>query len=368
MLRPTPIVLRPRLDPKPWGGDRLARFGHVLPEADEPLGEALLTHGDAVVASGPDEGRRLGDLAATNPEAWCGPRGLAATGGAALFPLLAKLIDARADLSIQLHPDDRLAHVAGEPTGKTETWHVLAAEPGSVLYLGLAPGVDPERFATAVRAGGRDAAAMLRSVPATPGMTVFLPAGTVHALGAGVLLYELQQPSNTTYRLYDWDRRDAAGKPRPLHLDQGLAALAPTLRPEPIAPVALAGGSPARTALVACRHFALERIDFGPGESLALPPIAGPQTLTVIAGGAVVRAAANVLRLMAGATSAIPVDCAVEIEAAGETVVYRGWPPDLATEIVAPAQDAGSDDAAIANLAAPLADVLEAIAARRQGG
>src|SRR5690242_13661463 len=106
MLRPTPILLRPRLDPKPWGGDRLAQFGHGLPEAGEPLGEALLTHDDAIVVSGPDEGRRLGDLAAANPEAWCGPRGLAVTGGAAVFPLLVKLIDARADLSIQLHPND----------------------------------------------------------------------------------------------------------------------------------------------------------------------------------------------------------------------------------------------------------------------
>jgi mannose-6-phosphate isomerase len=358
-----PILLRPRLDAKPWGGDRLATFGHVLPDGAEPLGEALLTHGDAIVASGPDEGRRLGDLAAVNPTRWCGPRGLAVTGGAALFPLLVKLIDARADLSIQLHPNDRIARAAGEPTGKTETWHVLAAEPGCVLYAGLVPGADPERFAAAVRAGGGNAVAMLRTVPAAPGMTVFLPAGTVHALGAGVLLYELQQPSNTTYRLYDWDRRDATGQPRPLHLEQGLAALDPTIRPEAIAPVRLSAGRPARTALVACNRFALERIAFAAGERLVLPSIPGPQTLTVIAGDVVIQGEAGVLPLAMGQTAAIPVDYAVQVVAAGDAIVFRGWPPDLAAEIVALARSAGAANGAIAALSAPRDDVRAAMAA-----
>lgn len=364
MSRPQPIVLRPRLDAKPWGGDRLARFGHVSPDPAEPLGEALLTHGAAVVASGPDEGRPLAALAAADPAAWCGPRGLAVTGGAAVFPLLVKLIDARADLSIQLHPDDRIAQAAGEPTGKTESWHVLDAEPGSVLYLGLADGVDGERFAAAVRAGGRDAATLLRTMPAAPGMTVFLPAGTVHALGAGVMLYELQQPSNTTYRLYDWDRRDALGNPRPLHLDQGLAALDASLRPETIAPVRLGTGRPERTALVACRRFALERIVIAPGESLRLPAIDGPQVVTAFGDGVVLRTDGDALRLAPGAAAAIPVECSVEIAGADgdePTIVLRGWPPDLLSEIVAPARAAGAADEIIARLAAPLDDILAAL-------
>ncbi|HET7095517.1 MAG TPA: class I mannose-6-phosphate isomerase, partial [Thermomicrobiales bacterium] len=328
-----------------------------------PLGEALLTHADAVVATGPDEGRRLGELAAADPAVWCGPRGLAVTGGAAVFPLLVKLIDARADLSIQLHPDDRLARAAGEPTGKTETWHVLVAEPGSVLYLGLVPGADPERFAAAVRAGGRDAAAMLRTVPAAPEMTVFLPAGTVHALGAGVLLYELQQPSNTTYRLYDWDRRDPSGRSRPLHLEQGLAALDATIRPEAILPVPLGVVRPARTALVACRRFALERIAFAPGESLALPPLDGSQVVTAVTGAAALRWSTGTLSLAAGQTAAIPAGREITVEATATTVVLRGWAPDLAAEIVAPARAAGAADAAIFALSAPLDDVRAAMVA-----
>ncbi|HEU5431844.1 MAG TPA: class I mannose-6-phosphate isomerase [Thermomicrobiales bacterium] len=365
MSHSLPIVLRPRLDAKPWGGDRLARFGHVLPGAPEPLGEALLTHGDAVVASGPDEGRRLGDLAAAHPAVWCGSRGLAVTGGALVFPLLVKLIDARADLSLQLHPNDQIARAAGEPTGKTEAWRVLAAEPESVLYLGLVPGVDPARFAAAVRAGGRDAVAMVRAVPAVAGTTVFLPAGTVHALGAGVLLYELQQPSNTTYRLYDWDRRDASGQPRPVHLEQGLAALDPTGQPEAIPPVPLGEGRPARTALVACRRFALERIALARGETLALPPIDGPQVATAFGGAVIIRHVGGALRLGPGETAAIPAACAIAIacDAAAPAVVFRSWLPDLLAEIVVPARAAGAADATIARLAAPLDDIWAALAA-----
>ena len=131
--------------------------------------------------------------------------------GEPIFPLLVKLIDGQADLSIQVHPDDRAAAAAGLGTGKTEAYHILAAEPGSIIYLGLDPEVTPEEFAASCLRANGSAAGCLRQVPAAPGMTVLIPAGTPHALGAGVLLYEIQQPSNVTFRLDDWGRVDAAG-------------------------------------------------------------------------------------------------------------------------------------------------------------
>ena len=163
----------------------------------------------------------LSALASRDPAAWIGARGMEATGGRPIFPLLVKLIDGQADLSIQIHPDDRAAAAAGLGTGKTEAYHVLAAEPGSVIYLGLDPEVMLEEFAASCLLANGSAAGCLRRIPAAPGMTVLIPAGTPHALGAGILLYEIQQPSNVTFRLDDWGRVDASGIARALHHREG---------------------------------------------------------------------------------------------------------------------------------------------------
>jgi mannose-6-phosphate isomerase len=208
-----PVKVKPRLDAKPWGGRLLEAWGIRLPPG-ETIGEALLTAPEATVISGALSGTPLSALASRDPAAWIGARGLAATGGRPIFPLLVKLIDGQADLSIQIHPDDRAAAAAGLGTGKTEAYHILAAEPGSVIYLGLDPEVTPEEFATACLRANGSAARCLRRIPAAPGTTVLIPAGTPHALGAGVLLYEIQQPSNVTFRLDDWGRVDASGMAR----------------------------------------------------------------------------------------------------------------------------------------------------------
>src|SRR5262249_19744327 len=144
-----------------------------------------------------------------------------------------KLIHGQDDLSIQVHPDNDAAMAAGLGTGKTEAYHVLAAEPGSVLYLGLRPGLAEDEFRQACHRGDGSAAQCLRQVPASPGTTVLIPSGTPHALGAGSLIYEIQQPSNVTYRLDDWGRVDASGQSRDLHLAEGFAVLDAASRPEP---------------------------------------------------------------------------------------------------------------------------------------
>ncbi|MGI9255290.1 MAG: class I mannose-6-phosphate isomerase, partial [Thermomicrobiales bacterium] len=186
-----PLLLHPRLDAKPWGGARLASYGFALDAGPEPLGEALLSHGDSLVELSHGDLIKLSTLSFIDPGSFVGPMGPGVTGERDLFPLLVKFIDGMDDLSIQVHPDDLLARELGEPTGKTEAWHVLAAEPGAVLYLGIADGVDPAAFFAAAQSGDPATASMLRTVPAIPGMTVLLPAGAIHAIGRGVLLYEI---------------------------------------------------------------------------------------------------------------------------------------------------------------------------------
>lgn len=323
-----PIKVTPVLDGKPWGGQQLASCGFALP-AGTLVGEALLTAVEATVVSGVADGLTLGELARATPEAWIGPRGLAATGGRAIFPLLIKLIDASADLSVQVHPDDDFAAAADLGTGKTEAWHVLGAKPGSVLYLGLRPRAKLEEFLYACQRADGSAADFLRRVPAKPGMTIVVPAGTLHAIGAGVLIYEIQQPSNVTFRLDDWGRRDEAGQARPLHHDSGFAVLDVDSRPTPIPPVALAT-APERTLLAATRYFALERISCVAGTRTCLPAIDSPQVLTCLRGEVTLVAAEDELPLAAGETVILPVGGAGTLAADESAVVLRGWVPDIA--------------------------------------
>ena len=283
-----PVKVQPRLDPKPWGGRLLEAWGIRLPPS-ETIGEALLTAPEATVATGALSGTPLSTLASTDPAAWIGARGLEATGGRPIFPLLVKLIDGQADLSIQIHPNDRAAAAAGLGTGKTEAYHVLAAAPGSVIYLGLDPGVMLEEFAASCLRANGSAAGCLRRVPAAPGMTVLIPAGTPHALGAGILLYEIQQPSNVTFRLDDWGRVDAFGAARALHHREGLALVDPRSRPEPIPRVPLADPAADRALLVATAYFALERIAFAEDAAVRIAAVDSPQVLTPVTGAVTAR-------------------------------------------------------------------------------
>jgi mannose-6-phosphate isomerase len=344
-----PLTLRPQLDAKPWGGRRLAEWGIALPP-HERIGEALLTAPEATVVSGDFAGASLGELARLAPETWIGARGLEATGGRKLFPLLSKLLDAQTDLSIQVHPDDRAATAAGLGTGKTETYHILAAEPDSVIYLGLAPEVKEEDFATACLRGDGTAAQLLRRLAVTPGMTILIPAGTVHAPGAGIVLYEIQQPSNVTYRLDDWGRVDAGGNPRALHHAEGLPLVDPSSRPEPIAPIPLADGSATRTLLVATRYFALERIVPAAGKRLQLAAVASPQVLTCLAGTGVIETSGEPIMVTMGETVVVPVGMATGLSADEGAVLLRAWVPDLAREVIDPARAAGAPESTIHQL------------------
>ena len=206
-----------------WGGRRLAT------ELGKPIGEEedyaeswdVVDHGDnqSRVADGPLAGTTLGQLVETEGESLLGKNYPQTS-----FPLLWKFLDAHRVLSVQVHPDDARGAVLVPPDrGKTEAWIVLAADSESVLYAGLQEGVDRESFEQAI-ADGRSEECLHR-LEVRPGDCIYIPAGTVHALGKGLLIAEIQQSSNTTYRLYDWNRTGADGKPRELHIEQGLEAI-----------------------------------------------------------------------------------------------------------------------------------------------
>ena len=273
--------------------------------------------------------------------AWPPPR------GRHIFPLLVKVIDAHQDLSIQVHPTDDLALEDSDGLGKTEAWHILAAEPESAVYLGLTHGTDEAAFARACRDGNGAAAPLLRKMRAHPGTTYIVPAGTAHAIGAGVMIYEIQQPSTMTYRLDDWGRVDASGAPRQLHVDVGLAALDGLSRPEPVPDVVLQHTSPRRELLAATRYFALERITFAAGDAWNLAPVESPRVLTLQRG---------LLHLAAGRWSAmlspwqalvVPVGCDFDFVAREPGTLLHGWVPDLADDILGPARGAGIPHASL---------------------
>ena len=208
-----------------WGGQRLRTlYGKPIPE-DKPIGEAWLIsdHPSAVsvVSKGPLTGKTLHDLIEFDAEALLGrPAQLTPHGR---FPLLLKLLDSSDVLSVQVHPNDTTAAELGEPdVGKTEMWYVLHADPGAELICGLLPGTTERKCRDAIRDGRLED--YLDHFGVTPGDAVFVEAGTVHAIGKGIVLAEIQQNSDLTYRLYDWSRLDASGKSRQLHVDKGMRA------------------------------------------------------------------------------------------------------------------------------------------------
>lgn len=230
-----PLRFTPLFKERVWGGRRLARFYPDLPPG--PIGEAwvLSDHpqGRTPIANGPWAGETLSGLREHLPPerdaALMGARVLAR--GEEGFPLLFKLLDAQDDLSIQVHPADDFPGLPPGERGKTEMWVVLEAEPGARIVHGLAEGVTRDGLAAAVREG-RTVEAM-RFLTVRPGDVYYLPAGLVHALGAGLVVAEIQQSSDTTYRLYDYGRLGLDGKPRELHIDQALACCSDAPPPAP---------------------------------------------------------------------------------------------------------------------------------------
>jgi len=228
-----------------WGGDRL-RPGH------NPTAEAWVIWEDDLIESGPFAGKTLGDVAVELGDALLGAKAITHTG--TRFPLLIKLLDCAQWLSLQVHPNDVQAvelEGAGQ-FGKTEAWHILEAQPNATLIAGLKPNTSAESLASAIRDGTIIEHVQYASV--SKGDTVFMPAGTLHALGPGLLVYEVQQTSNWTYRVYDWGRPQT--ETRKLHINKSIQVTRADFAAPVISLPDCEDGSQQR--LIACEYFTLE--------------------------------------------------------------------------------------------------------------
>jgi mannose-6-phosphate isomerase len=274
-----PLKFTPILRRLIWGGRRL---GTVL---GKPIGEfgdyaeswEISDYKDAVsvVAEGPLAGTTLRELVRGRGEELLGPRFAKAD----QFPLLVKFIHAREVLSVQVHPDDEKGRRLAGDNGKTETWVIVDADPGSLIYAGLEPGVTRDLFSRAIAEGKVEP--LLHRFEPKPGDCILIEAGTVHAIGAGVLLAEIQQMSDATFRVDDWGRLGPDGKPRELHVSQALDSTDFARGPvDPLVPVATttpAGNT--RETLSSSAYFALARLQ------LTVPePVGSPERFTILMG------------------------------------------------------------------------------------
>jgi mannose-6-phosphate isomerase len=255
-----PLRFRPILRQLIWGGRRLGTVLHkpIGDQADYAESWELSDYHDqvSVVDEGDLTRTSLRDLVHSRGDELLGE----ALGPRDQFPLLVKFIDARESLSVQVHPDDETGRRLANDNGKTETWVILAAEPGSLIYAGLKPGVGRDEFTAAMHSGKVEH--LLHSFEPRPGDSILIEAGTVHAIGAGVLLAEIQEMSDATFRIHDWGRVGTDGKPRQLHLREALESINFDRGPvNPIKPETqpVAGGG-TRERLARSEYFALERL------------------------------------------------------------------------------------------------------------
>jgi mannose-6-phosphate isomerase len=238
----SPFRIEPQYVVRVWGYRDLRPWYNRTSGA-EPLGEVWLTGDECVIVSGALAGQKLGSLFAQAPEAMLGEA--ASSLGS---PLLIKMIFAREKLSVQVHPDDKMAQKYGEPRGKTECWYALAAEPGAQVAAGLKPGVTLDQIKAGIHDGTLEES--LDVLPVEAGDMIYVDAGTVHAIWPGSILLETQQNCDLTYRMYDY------GRPRELHIEKSLEATRLVTRAGKIAPVVLAD----RTVLIDVEYFRVERL------------------------------------------------------------------------------------------------------------
>ncbi len=293
MLRFQPLIKR-----LIWGGRRL---GDVL---GKPIGHdhdcaeswEIVDHGEdqSVVVGTPMAGQTLGHLVRTQRE-WL----LGRDSQAQAFPLLLKYLDCQRVLSVQVHPDDAYARQMPTPDrGKTEAWYVIDSAPGSLIYAGLREGVTRRDLEQAIDAGTTET--LLHSFEPQPGDCVFIPAGTVHAIGGGLLIAEIQQSSDTTFRIFDWNRVDASGRARQLHVQQSLEVI--DFASGPVAPVQSSSSADGWQTLVDCDKFRFSSLD-------SSGPVGGDgrcHLLTVPRGSATITTSHEEVNLQTGETILVP--------------------------------------------------------------
>jgi mannose-6-phosphate isomerase len=307
-----PFLLEPWFSPRPWGTLDLSPWYALKPS--EPIGEAWLTGDACTIATGPSAGETFGTFVASHKQEMLGKLSSSFSD----YPLLLKILFPHEKLSVQVHPDDALAQKSGQLRGKTECWYVLTADAGATVALGLQPGTDADRIRNAV--ADHTMESLMVQVPVSVGDMVFVDAGTVHAIGPGVILLETQQTSDITYRLYDY------GRPRELHVEKAIEATRYHTSAGKIAPKQQADS----TLLIDQKYFAVDRFSQKAGSSVDLTGTGTPHTLVLVAGDAEVVTAKSSLSLKQGQAAIVPASVsAYTLRSADGGTVVRSIPPAL---------------------------------------
>ena len=267
-----PLLMSPAFDPRPWGTLDLSAI-YPNHKFNERIGEAWLTGDNCVVSNGPLAKRSLEDLSKEFGSELVGT----AARDPQRFPLLLKFLFPEEKLSVQVHPDDATAQRFGEPWGKTECWYVAHAKPGSQIALGLKPGVTVAQFEQSIQE--KRAEELLNWINVYQGEMIYVAGGTVHTLGPGSVIVETQQQSDTTYRLYDY------GRPRPLHLERGLASVkervasGKVIRP---APVAINGGKSRQSSMIVAPYFKVDLFELKEAQVFSTVDSSGKTSVQIL--------------------------------------------------------------------------------------
>ena len=346
-----PLSFEPIFKEKIWGGRSLkTKLNKNIPE-QRSIGESweisAVPGSESKVGRGPQVPKTLIEILQSEGLGLVG-----SNSSAGAFPLLYKFIDARRDLSIQVHPDDRQARGLGQGgNGKTECWYIIEAMPGAEVICGFKRGINLTHVKEALIEN--QLPSVCEFVPVSSGDVIFVPAGTVHATLANTLLYEVQQTSDLIYRLYDWKRIDATGHSRPLHIDQALGILDVNVSSErKIEPVRLEETDCYHAVRMACRYFVMEEYRCDIAASWELPLRNSFQALSIIQGN---------LRILTentedysygiGESVLIPAGLRhARLSAPAGTLILASYVPDLLNDVIAPLRRLGVSPASIEQL------------------
>jgi mannose-6-phosphate isomerase len=318
------LLMKPLLDPRPWG--RLSLQPIYSEPCREKIGESWLTGDNCVVQNGPLAGQSLAALSSKFQRELVG----AAPVTADRFPLLMKFLFPQEKLSVQVHPDDDDARAIGQPWGKTECWYVAHADAGAELGLGLKEGVTRTQFEQAIRENRAEE--LLNWIKVSAGEMIYVAGGTVHTLGPGSIIVETQQQSDTTFRLYDY------GRPRELHLEQGLRVIkervaSGKVRPQPFTKLGTNGNR--QRALVASRYFVVESFELEAGQEFDVGgPKSSAQILVAVDGAATVHAEnCDAVRFAKGDAAVVPASLGrFRLEPQGHVQFLKSYVPGEALQ------------------------------------
>ncbi|HHY82452.1 MAG TPA: mannose-6-phosphate isomerase, class I [Clostridiales bacterium] len=346
-----PLFFYPIHKERIWGGKKLAeKYHRVLP--GDRIGEsweiACHNHGMGIVKNGRLKGLTLQEVIEKYGEDLLGSA--LYTENYRRFPLLIKILDASDVLSVQVHPNDEYAnlHENGE-LGKTEMWYIVDAKPGAKLVYGVKKGVSKETFRTKLEEGRLESC--LEEIEVKPGDVLFIPAGLVHAIGKDILICEIQQNSDTTYRVYDWNRVDDKGCKRELHIDKALDVInfSPSAERGSLPGLAVEEEGGRRIIYVACNYFAMEELNISGIMELSMDGRRF-QTLTCIKGHGIIHYGEEHEELPAGTSCLIPAQLS-RIHIEGSCTVIRSYVPDKEENIIRPLLSRGYTMEQLENIA-----------------